>query len=165
MRRVEADGEWTLMCPNECPGLADVHGKKFDDLYQMYESQGKGKKTIKAQKLWYAILDAQTETGGPFMLYKDAANGECRAGNPSKWESNGTDWPASFDSQIEPAELGNDQVIQLVYRDYRVFGPRRGRRLQLGFARLARVHQQWTVRLQEATRRHQGRHQELEQGH
>jgi ribonucleoside-diphosphate reductase subunit M1 len=80
MRRVEADGEWTLMCPNECPGLADVHGKKFDDLYQKYESQGKGKKTIKAQKLWYAILDAQTETGGPFMLYKDAANGECRVG-------------------------------------------------------------------------------------
>jgi ribonucleoside-diphosphate reductase subunit M1 len=86
MRRVEADGEWTLMCPNECPGLADVHGKKFDDLYQKYESQGKGKKTIKAQKLWYAILDAQTETGGPFMLYKDAANGECRAGDTLKSE-------------------------------------------------------------------------------
>jgi len=76
MRRVEADGEWTLMCPNDCPGLAEVHGKEFDKLYEQYEKQGKGKKTIKAQKLWYAILDAQTETGGPFMLYKDAANGE-----------------------------------------------------------------------------------------
>ncbi|KAH8080609.1 ribonucleoside-diphosphate reductase large chain [Filobasidium floriforme] len=81
MRRVEADGDWTLMCPNECPGLADVHGKKFDDLYQKYESQGKGKKTIKAQKLWYAILDAQTETGGPFMLYKDAANAKSNQQN------------------------------------------------------------------------------------
>jgi ribonucleoside-diphosphate reductase subunit M1 len=76
MRRVESDGEWALMCPHECPGLAEVHGKAFDELYESYERQGKFKKMIKAQKLWYAILEAQTETGGPFMLYKDAANGE-----------------------------------------------------------------------------------------
>ena len=75
MRRVEADGDWALMCPNECPGLSDVHGKAFDDLYEKYEREGKFKKVVKAQKLWFAILDAQVETGGPFMLYKDAANG------------------------------------------------------------------------------------------
>ncbi|WRT68417.1 ribonucleoside-diphosphate reductase, alpha subunit [Kwoniella shivajii] len=74
MKRVEQDGEWTLMCPSECPGLADVHSEKFEELYEGYEKAGKGRKTIKAQKLWFAILEAQTETGGPFMLYKDAAN-------------------------------------------------------------------------------------------
>lgn len=74
MKRVEQDGDWTLMCPAECPGLADVHSDKFVELYEGYERAGKGRKTIKAQKLWFAILEAQTETGGPFMLYKDAAN-------------------------------------------------------------------------------------------
>lgn len=74
MKRVKADGEWTLMCPNECPGLADVYGDEFEALYEKYEKAGKGRRTIKAQKLWYAILEAQTETGNPFMLYKDAAN-------------------------------------------------------------------------------------------
>ena len=81
MRRVESDGDWTLMCPNECPGLAEVHGKDFDTLYEQYEKEGRGKKTIKAQKLWYAILEAQTETGGPFMLYKDAANAKSNQQN------------------------------------------------------------------------------------
>ncbi|KAI0205610.1 ribonucleoside-diphosphate reductase large chain [Astrocystis sublimbata] len=74
MKRVEKNGEWTLMCPNECPGLADVYGDEFEALYEQYEAQGKGRLTIKAQKLWYAILEAQTETGNPFMLYKDHAN-------------------------------------------------------------------------------------------
>ncbi|TVY35718.1 Ribonucleoside-diphosphate reductase large chain [Lachnellula subtilissima] len=74
MKRVERNGEWTLMCPNECPGLADVYGDEFEALYEKYESEGKGRKTIKAQKLWYSILEAQTETGNPFMLYKDACN-------------------------------------------------------------------------------------------
>jgi len=74
MKRVESDGDWTLMCPAECPGLADVHSAEFERLYESYEAAGKGKKTIKAQKLWFAILEAQTETGTPFMLYKDAAN-------------------------------------------------------------------------------------------
>jgi ribonucleoside-diphosphate reductase subunit M1 len=74
MKRVEADGDWTLMCPAECPGLADVYGDEFEKLYEGYEQAGKGRKTIKAQKLWFAILEAQTETGNPFMLYKDAAN-------------------------------------------------------------------------------------------
>ena len=74
MKRVEKNGEWTLMCPNECPGLADVYGDEFEALYEKYEAEGKGRKTIKAQKLWYSILEAQTETGNPFMLYKDACN-------------------------------------------------------------------------------------------
>ena len=74
MKRVEQDGDWTLMCPAECPGLADVHGAEFERLYESYESAGKGRKTIKAQKLWFAILEAQTETGTPFILYKDSAN-------------------------------------------------------------------------------------------
>ncbi|PNP84596.1 hypothetical protein FNYG_02225 [Fusarium nygamai] len=74
MKRVEKNGDWTLMCPNECPGLADCYGEEFEALYEKYEKEGKGRKTIKAQKLWYAILEAQTETGNPFMLYKDACN-------------------------------------------------------------------------------------------
>lgn len=74
MKRVETDAEWTLFCPNEAPGLADVWGEEFEELYERYEKQGKGRKTIKAQKLWYTILEAQVETGTPFMLYKDAAN-------------------------------------------------------------------------------------------
>ena len=74
MQRVEENGDWTLMCPNECPGLADVHGKNFEKLYKKYESEGKGRKSIKAQELWFKILESQIETGTPYMLYKDAAN-------------------------------------------------------------------------------------------
>ncbi|EME84990.1 uncharacterized protein MYCFIDRAFT_214917 [Pseudocercospora fijiensis CIRAD86] len=74
MKRVEENGEWTLMCPNECPGLADVYGEEFEKLYEQYEKEGRGRETVRAQKIWYAILEAQTETGGPFILYKDACN-------------------------------------------------------------------------------------------
>ena len=74
MQRVEENGDWTLMCPNECSGLADVHGKDFEKLYKKYESEGKGRKSIKAQELWFKILESQIETGTPYMLYKDAAN-------------------------------------------------------------------------------------------
>ncbi|KPI41330.1 Ribonucleoside-diphosphate large chain [Cyphellophora attinorum] len=74
MQRVEKNQDWTLMCPNECPGLADVYGEEFEALYTRYEQEGRGRSTIKAQKLWYAILEAQTETGTPYMLYKDACN-------------------------------------------------------------------------------------------
>ena len=74
MKRVEENGEWTLMCPNECPGMSDVYGEEFDALYLKYESEGKGRKTIKAQDLWYKICESQIETGTPYMLYKDAAN-------------------------------------------------------------------------------------------
>ena len=74
MKRVEENGEWTLMCPNECPGLADIHGVEFENLYHQYEAQGKGRKKIKARELWEKILESQIETGTPYMLYKDAAN-------------------------------------------------------------------------------------------
>ena len=74
MERVEANGEWTLMCPNECPGLADVYGAKFKTLYEKYEKEGKGRKTIKARELWEKIVESQIETGTPYMLYKDACN-------------------------------------------------------------------------------------------
>ena len=68
MQRVEENGDWTLMCPKECPGLADTHGKKFEKLYKKYESEGKGRKTIKAQELWFKILKSQIETGNPYLL-------------------------------------------------------------------------------------------------
>ena len=74
MKRVEENGEWTLMCPNECPGLADKHSEEFEALYTKYESEGKGRKTVKAQDLWFKILESQIETGTPYMLYKDHAN-------------------------------------------------------------------------------------------
>jgi ribonucleoside-diphosphate reductase subunit M1 len=74
MKRVQENGEWTLFCPNEAPGLADVYGDEFEELYHRYEAEGRGRETVRAQKLWYAILEAQTETGNPYMLYKDACN-------------------------------------------------------------------------------------------
>jgi ribonucleoside-diphosphate reductase subunit M1 len=74
MKRVQSNGEWTLMCPNECPGLADCYGEEFEALYEKYEKEGKGRKTIKAQQLWFAILDSQVETGTPYMLFKDHCN-------------------------------------------------------------------------------------------
>ncbi len=74
MKRVQEDSYWTLMCPNECPGLYDVYGEAFEKLYISYEERGKGRKTIKARELWEKILESQIETGTPYMLYKDAAN-------------------------------------------------------------------------------------------
>ena len=74
MERVDTNGDWTLFCPNEAPGLADVVGDEFKALYTKYEAEGRGKKTVKAQKLWFQILDSQIETGTPYLVYKDAAN-------------------------------------------------------------------------------------------
>ncbi|MGE0635370.1 MAG: ribonucleoside-diphosphate reductase subunit alpha [Bacteroidia bacterium] len=74
MKRVEENGDWSLFCPNEAPGLADTYGEEFEALYFKYEKEGKMRKTIKAQELWFAILESQTETGTPYMLYKDACN-------------------------------------------------------------------------------------------
>ena len=81
MKRVEANAEWTLMCPNECPNLFNNHSEAFDELYLKYESEGKGRKTIKAQDLWFKILESQIETGTPYMLYKDAANAKSNQQN------------------------------------------------------------------------------------
>ncbi|MAM19151.1 MAG: ribonucleoside-diphosphate reductase subunit alpha [Christiangramia sp.] len=74
MKRVQEDGKWTLMCPHECPGLYDTYGDEFEALYTKYETENKGRKTIKARELWEKILESQIETGTPYMLYKDAAN-------------------------------------------------------------------------------------------
>lgn len=74
MKRVEANDTWSLMCPHECPGLADTYGDEFEALYEKYEREGKARKTIKAQDLWFAIMESQIETGTPYMLYKDHAN-------------------------------------------------------------------------------------------
>ncbi len=74
MKRVQDDADWTLMCPNECPGMADMHSEAFEEKYLKYEAEGKGRKTIKARELWEKILESQIETGTPYMLYKDAAN-------------------------------------------------------------------------------------------
>ena len=74
MKRVQEDGQWTLMCPNECPHLFDTYGDEFEKLYEGYEKVGKGRKTIKARELWEKILESQIETGTPYMLYKDAVN-------------------------------------------------------------------------------------------
>ncbi len=74
MKRVESGGKWTLMCPDECPGLSDCYGEDFENLYLQYENDKKGKKTVEAQKLWFSILTSQIETGTPYLLYKDACN-------------------------------------------------------------------------------------------
>ena len=74
MKRVEANDTWSLLCPHECPGLADTYGDEFEALYEKYEREGKARKTIKAQDLWFAIMESQIETGTPYMLYKDHAN-------------------------------------------------------------------------------------------
>ena len=74
MERVKADLNWTLMCPDECPGLSDVYGNEFVALYTKYETAGKGRITLKARDIWFRILDAQMETGTPYLCYKDAAN-------------------------------------------------------------------------------------------
>ena len=74
MKSVEQSGEWSLFCPNEAPNMHEVYGVEFEELYLKYEKEGRAHKTIPTQKLWYAILEAQIETGGPFMTYKDHAN-------------------------------------------------------------------------------------------
>lgn len=81
MKRVKEDGMWTLMDPNECPGLCDVHSEEFNKLYEKYEAEGKGRKTIKARDLWSKIMESQIETGTPYMLYKDAANAKSNQQN------------------------------------------------------------------------------------
>ncbi|MCL4641781.1 MULTISPECIES: ribonucleoside-diphosphate reductase subunit alpha [Olivibacter] len=81
MKRVEENGEWSLFSPDEAPGLAECHGEAFEKLYEQYEREGRARKIVKAQDLWFAILDAQIETGTPYLLYKDAANGKSNQQN------------------------------------------------------------------------------------
>jgi ribonucleoside-diphosphate reductase alpha chain len=81
MKRVESGGDWTLFCPHEAPGLGDCWGPKFEALYEQYEKDGKGRKTVKAQDLWFHIMESQIETGTPYVLYKDACNGKSNQQN------------------------------------------------------------------------------------
>jgi ribonucleoside-diphosphate reductase alpha chain len=81
MQRVEANEDWSLFCPHEAPGLADCWGKEFEELYTKYEKEGRQRRIVKAQELWFAVLDAQVETGTPYLLYKDAANGKSNQQN------------------------------------------------------------------------------------
>jgi ribonucleotide reductase alpha subunit len=81
MERVDAAGTWTLFCPNEAPGLADAVGAEFKALYERYEAEGRGRKVVAAQDLWFRILDSQIETGTPYLLYKDAANSKSNQQN------------------------------------------------------------------------------------
>jgi len=74
MRRVKASADWSLFCPDECPGLSDVHGDEFDALYAKYEAEGRHRSKVKARDLWFRILDSQMETGTPYLCYKDAVN-------------------------------------------------------------------------------------------
>lgn len=74
MKRVDLDEDWTLMCPHECPGLIDTYGKEFEELYEKYEREGRGKKTVKAREVWNKVLESQIETGTPYILYKDSVN-------------------------------------------------------------------------------------------
>jgi len=74
MKRIENNEMWSLFCPNEAPGMADCYGEEFERLYEKYEKEGKARRQVKAQDLWFEILEAQIETGTPYMLYKDAAN-------------------------------------------------------------------------------------------
>ncbi|EJF09608.1 ribonucleoside diphosphate reductase subunit alpha [Pontibacter sp. BAB1700] len=81
MKRVEQNGDWSLFCPNEAPGLGDSWGQDFERLYEKYEREGRARKTVKAQDLWFAVLESQIETGTPYMLYKDAANSKSNQQN------------------------------------------------------------------------------------
>merc|ERR1719420_2409562 len=87
MQRVQANGDWTLFCPNEAydadtkKSLHDVWGAEFKEMYERFEKEGKGRQTVKAQQLWFKVLEAQMETGTPYMLYKDACNGKSNQQN------------------------------------------------------------------------------------
>ncbi|MEH0158619.1 ribonucleoside-diphosphate reductase subunit alpha [Limibacter armeniacum] len=81
MKRVENNEEWSLFCPNEAPGLADCHGEEFEKLYEKYEREGRARKVVRAQDLWFEVMESQVETGTPYMLYKDAANGKSNQQN------------------------------------------------------------------------------------
>ena len=81
MNRVKSNEQWTLMCPDECPGLSDVYGEEFETLYTKYEAEGKGRATVSARDLWFKVLDAQMETGTPYLCYKDTANNKSNQKN------------------------------------------------------------------------------------
>jgi ribonucleotide reductase alpha subunit len=105
MERVQTGGNWTLFCPDECPGLADVYGDAFVKLYTKYEHSGKGRKTMLARDLWFQMLDAQMETGTPYMLYKDACN------RKSNQQNLGTIKSSNLCSEIVQYSDGNETAV------------------------------------------------------
>ncbi len=94
MKRVEANENWTLFSPDEAPGLHDVYGDKFEELYSRYEKEGRGRESIPAQKLWKRILESEEETGGPYILFKDHAN------RKSNQQNLGTIWSSNLCTEI-----------------------------------------------------------------
>jgi len=125
MKRVEKNENWTLMCPRECPGLDDVHSEEFDKLYTSYEAAGKGRKTMPAQKLWQMILDAQIQTGTPYLCYKDAANSKSNQKNLGTIKSSNLCTEImEFSSPDETAvcNLGSLALPKFVQRSYHADG-------------------------------------------
>lgn len=125
MKRVEKNENWTLMCPRECPGLDDVHSEEFDKLYTSYEAAGKGRKTMPAQKLWQMILDAQIQTGTPYLCYKDAANSKSNQKNLGTIKSSNLCTEImEFSSPDETAvcNLGSLALPKFVQRAYHADG-------------------------------------------
>lgn len=125
MKRVEKNENWTLMCPRECPGLDDVHSEAFENLYTSYEAAGKGRKTMPAQKLWQMILDAQIQTGTPYLCYKDAANSKSNQQNLGVIKSSNLCCEImEFSSPDETAvcNLGSLALPKFVQRSYHADG-------------------------------------------
>lgn len=128
MKRVEKNENWTLMCPRECPGLDDVHSEEFDKLYTSYEAAGKGRKTMPAQKLWQMVLDAQIQTGTPYLCYKDAANSKSNQQNLGTIKSSNLCTEImEFSSPDETAvcNLGSLALPKFVQRSYAADGDHR----------------------------------------
>ncbi len=120
MRRVETNGYWTLMCPNECPGLADVYGDEFEKLYLEYESSGRGRKTMKAQQLFNAIVESQIETGTPYMLYKDNVNRKSNQKNVGVIKSSNLCTEImeyTSPDEVAVCNLGSISLPKFVYED------------------------------------------------
>ena len=105
MKRVKEDKQWTLMCPDECPHLSDKYGSDFDQLYESYENNNKGKKKISARKLWFDILDSQMETGTPYLLYKDSVN------NKSNQKNIGTIKSSNLCTEITEYSDSNETAV------------------------------------------------------
>jgi len=114
MQRVEADQDWTLMCPHECPGLADVYGIAFNDLYMKYERSGKGRRTVPAKKLWQMVLDAQIQTGTPYLCYKDAANSKSNQQNLGTIKSSNLCVAPETEIRVKKA-IGDDKGLGIPY--------------------------------------------------
>ena len=118
MERVEKNEKWTLFCPLEAPGLSDVYGDEFNALYQKYESEGRGRKQVDAQKLWFKVLDSQIETGTPYLLYKDAANKKSNQKNVGTIKS--SNLCVAPETQIL-TDKGQQQISTLVGQDVNVW--------------------------------------------